>query len=187
MHTLAVQCGEPRPSKNGVIGSISGRGQGDTLTFQCNSGFTPIGAIASVCTPIGDWLPDPSTFQCSPGNKQLNYRSTWFAFVELKIQTGLPIIFLTVTCPILQTPSNGSSNFSSDPSSIGTKVHFQCDSGLYPKGVRMATCLESGEWDTDLSQLICRETPGAWQLWLMSVQQCILMWSYTLYGTDHSR
>ena len=68
MYTHTVQCGEPRPPENGVIVAVSGRGEGDTLTFQCNSDFTPIGAIASVCTLNGDWLPDPGTFQCSPGN-----------------------------------------------------------------------------------------------------------------------
>ena len=68
MYTHAVQCDEPHSPESGVIVAVSGRGEGDTLTFQCNSGFTPAGAMASVCTSSGDWQPDPSTFQCSRGN-----------------------------------------------------------------------------------------------------------------------
>ena len=129
---------------------MSGRGEGDTLTFQCNSGFTPIGARSSVCVSNGTWFPDPGTFQCSPGELVADILYNF---------SSLPLSH-SVTCPILQTPSNGSSNFSSEPSFVGTTVHFQCDLGLFPEGVRMATCLESGHWDRDLSQLMCRETPG---------------------------
>ena len=67
MYPLTVQCGEPRPPENGVIVAMSGRGEGDTLTFQCNSGFTPDGVMSSVCTSNGTWSPDPGTVQCSPG------------------------------------------------------------------------------------------------------------------------
>ncbi len=57
-------------------------------------------------------------------------------------------------------PENGSGNFSSQPSPVDSTVFFQCNPGLFPDNVRIATCQDNGEWDTDLSQLICRTRPG---------------------------
>ena len=154
MYPLTVQCDEPATPENGVIVTlvtVIGRGEGDTLTFQCNSGFAPIGVMSSVCTSNGTWFPNPGTVQCSPGEL--------VAGVILHHFSSLPLSH-SVTCPILQTPSNASSNFPSERSLFGTTVHLQCDPGLFPEGVRRATCLESGDWDHELSQLMCREMPS---------------------------
>ena len=134
-----------------MIVAVSERGEGDTLTFQCNSGFTPIGVMSSVCKSNGTWSPDPGTVQCSPGEQ--------VAGVILHHFSSLPLSH-SVTCPILQTPSNASSNFPSEVSPVSTTVYLQCDPGLFPEGVRTATCLESGDWDYELSQLMCREMPS---------------------------
>ena len=133
---------------------MSGRGKGDNITFQCNSGFTPVGVMSSVCTSNGTWFPDLDTVQCSQGEL--------VAGVILNHFSSLPLSHsvTSTSCPILQTPPNASSNFSSEYSLVGTTVHLQCDPGLFPEVVRMATCLESGDWDSDLSQIMCREKPS---------------------------
>ena len=53
-------------------------------------------------------------------------------------------------------PVNGSGNFSTQPSLGDSTVIFQCNSRLFPDDVRIATCQDNGEWDSNLSQLICR-------------------------------
>ena len=137
-----------------MIVAVSGRGKGDNITFQCNSGFTPIGVMSSVCTSNGTWFPDLDIVRCSQGEL--------VAGVILNHFSSLPLSHsvTSTSCPILQTPPNATSNFSSKYSPVGTAVHFQCDPGLFPEGVRTATCLEKGNWDNELSQLMCREMPS---------------------------
>ena len=123
-------------------------------TISPNSGFTPDGVMSSVCTSNGTWFPDLDIVRCSQGEL--------VAGVILNHFSSLPLSHsvTSTSCPILQTPPNASSNFSSKYSPVGTTVHLQCDPGLFPEGVSTATCLENGDWDNKLSQLMCREKPS---------------------------
>ena len=39
--------------------------EGDTVMFQCNSGFSPADAMTAICTVGGVWSPDPGSLVCS--------------------------------------------------------------------------------------------------------------------------
>ena len=67
VHTLVVRCNEPVPPKNGQFVSGSRRTEGSEVVFMCNDGFLPSGEISAICRPDMIWVPDPGTFQCSPG------------------------------------------------------------------------------------------------------------------------
>ena len=39
--------------------------EGDTVMFQCDSGFSPADSMTAVCTVGGVWSPDPQSLVCS--------------------------------------------------------------------------------------------------------------------------
>ena len=51
----------------------------------------------------------------------------------------------------------------SSPYSLGSKVTYRCDDGLFPMGVMTSVCktvMGRVEWVEDPGAVVCRETPG---------------------------
>ena len=78
-----------------------------------------------------------------------------------------PLFICPVASPILcglpQSPLNGSLGSHSTTSPLGTIVTFQCDEGLLPNNTMTTTCrdvLETGEWEPNPADLVCRIEPG---------------------------
>ncbi|XP_064400075.1 uncharacterized protein LOC135346389 [Halichondria panicea] len=56
----------------------------------------------------------------------------------------------------LSPPKNGTISDHSAPALPATQVTFQCDNGLFPKGIMTAVCLATGEWDKNPGEIVCR-------------------------------
>ena len=54
----SVNCGIPRPPRNGTIVNYTGTLEGSALFYRCNFGFGPQGVLTAVCTANGNWIPD---------------------------------------------------------------------------------------------------------------------------------
>ncbi len=68
-----------------------------------------------------------------------------------------------VTCPVPGSPSMGSVNTSGQSYTEGSQVIYQCNNGLFPMSVLIATCVRGGQngvWEPDPSTVVCRTSPG---------------------------
>ncbi len=62
---------------------------------------------------------------------------------------------MNCTAP-LSPPRNGTISDHSLPALSSTQVTFQCDDGLFPEGIMIATCQATGEWDRSTGEIVCR-------------------------------
>ena len=59
-------CPVPTAPSNGLIGPVVGRTVGSMVTFQCDSGFVPLGDFTATCLDTLTWGPgDPAIFECN--------------------------------------------------------------------------------------------------------------------------
>ncbi len=56
----------------------------------------------------------------------------------------------------LSPPQNGNISDHSIPTIPGTQVAFLCDDGLFPEGIMTAHCLDTGKWDKNPGEIVCR-------------------------------
>ena len=72
---------------------------------------------------------------------------------------------LSVTCGSPGSPSNGTvdTGGGSPPYSLGSKVTYRCDDGLFPVGTMISVCTSvngRGKWVDDPGTVVCKVTPG---------------------------
>ncbi len=67
-YTNAVSCVLPAPLLNGVLLNTNFQSTNLTedlvITFQCDPGFSLVGAVTATCNNSGLWDPDPSLLEC---------------------------------------------------------------------------------------------------------------------------
>ena len=54
-----VGCSPPSPPANGSISEYSSGAVGAMLTFQCDTGYMPLGDGTSTCLSNSSWVPAP--------------------------------------------------------------------------------------------------------------------------------
>ncbi len=109
----------------------------------------------STCGSDGQWNPDPEEFLCP----------TISVYIDACMQMAITALYIEppVTCPVPEAPSNGSVNTNDQSYTEGSQVTYQCNDGLFPTGVLIATCTSDGQnkvWEPDPSAVVCRTSPG---------------------------
>ncbi len=70
---------------------------------------------------------------------------------------ALIILASPMRCTVQLGPlQNGTINDHLVPALPGTQVTFQCDNGLFPEGIMIVTCLDTGEWSQNPGEIVCR-------------------------------
>ncbi len=64
----SVSCVLPAPTLNGVLLNTNSQNtnltEGSVITFQCDPGFSLVGAVTATCNNSGLWDPDPALLEC---------------------------------------------------------------------------------------------------------------------------
>ena len=120
-----VQCMNITAPSNGVLGPVTSRAEGSTVTFQCNDGFIPTGEMTTTCMADMTWNPDPGSVVCSP------------------LFTSPP----PVDCGVPDPPVNGSFVGSIEDTSEGSMIFYKCNDSLFPIGNLPSTCGSNGMWN----------------------------------------
>ncbi|XP_064401761.1 complement receptor type 1-like [Halichondria panicea] len=123
---------------NGAFGPVFSRFPGSTVTIQCDAEYvSPVTMVT--CEDTLMWSPDPETIACTS--------------LTTPTLTTPPSMNCAAS---LSPPQNGTISDHSVPAIPGTQVTFQCDDGLFPEGTMTATCLATGEWDSNPEEIVCR-------------------------------
>ncbi|XP_064404153.1 sushi, von Willebrand factor type A, EGF and pentraxin domain-containing protein 1-like isoform X2 [Halichondria panicea] len=65
-----ISCILPAPRLNGALLNTTSQNtsqcEGSVITFQCDPGFSLVGAATATCNNSGLWDPDPALLECSP-------------------------------------------------------------------------------------------------------------------------
>ncbi|XP_071492238.1 uncharacterized protein [Diadema antillarum] len=157
---------------DGSLSAPNGFGEGATVTFSCNSGFSRIGSPSATCEG-GFWnRPVPSCIQdCSdPGTPENGlqvgspsyeaYTTVMFQCIPGYSRVGAPSItclggFWTQPIPTCvqncQDPGTPAQGFQVGSPSYerGTTVTFQCNAGYTLIGASVITC-SGGSWDREI-------------------------------------
>ena len=63
-----VSCVLPAHPLNGALLNTTSQNtnltEGSVFTFQCDPGFSPVGAVTVTCNNSGLWDPDPALLEC---------------------------------------------------------------------------------------------------------------------------
>ena len=157
MHTIdflhSVSCSSSLSAASGVVNIQipSVPTVGSTLTFTCSENNQ---LVISTCGSDRRWSPNPENFVCPTMgiNLILSLHRSSISFTEPP-----------VTCPVPGSPSMGSVNTSGQSYTEGSQVIYQCNDGLFPMSVLIATCVRGGQngvWEPDPSTVVCRTSPG---------------------------
>ena len=111
---------------------FSGTSIGDTATYTCDIGFELIGSSVLNCQDGGLWDNSPPVCR-----RELPIH---FFLVQLFH------LFVTVLCPDLDNPVNGTVTQSGN--SEGDTATYTCDSGYELVGQQVLNCQANGTWDT---------------------------------------
>ncbi len=94
-----------------------------------------------------------------------------------------------VTCPVHGAPSVGSVNTSGQSYTEGSQeVTYQCNDGLFPIGVLIATCARDEQnvvWEPNPSTVVCRTVPGNLIQFLLFINFCGSTQSTALFLPSH--
>ena len=69
IHSIAVNCGHPKPPVNGSLESYFQTTEGANVISYCNENFLPNVPILSVCTSDAIWDPNPDYINCTLNSK----------------------------------------------------------------------------------------------------------------------
>ncbi|KAI8480409.1 hypothetical protein Bbelb_418670 [Branchiostoma belcheri] len=152
-------------------GAVSGsRGNGDTLTFTCNTGYNLVGSSTLTCQSDLTWSGSPPTCEAllcptltTPVNGAVSGSNVYGDTLTFTCYTGYNLVgssTLTcqsdltwsgspptcsiVQCPTLQSPTNGGSSGDNYYQDV---MSFTCDSGYDLEGSASITCQADGTWN----------------------------------------
>ena len=99
------------------------------------------------------------------GHQTLLLTSVYRVRCILTVTIVVSSLLTALTCGPPTAPPRGSVDVSgqSAPFSLGSKVKYCCNEGLFPSDERTSTCTDvegRGEWVMDPGSLVCREIPG---------------------------
>ncbi|XP_078687161.1 uncharacterized protein LOC144919463 isoform X16 [Branchiostoma floridae x Branchiostoma belcheri] len=161
----------------GVLRPIGARSYQDTVTFECNPGYTLNGATSATCRADGTWsdtvptctpvqcparaapangavsptgavsYPNGVTFTCNTGYT-LNGQATPTCQAAGTWSHPVPTC-QAVQCPVLNPPTNGALS-PTGTRDYQTVVTFTCDPGYELVGATTTTCQADGRWSNSV-------------------------------------
>ncbi len=89
----SVSCVLPAPPLNGALLNTNSQNtnlvEGSVITFQCDPGFSLVGAATVTCNNSGLWYPDPALWDCvsrSCTYTQVYYNADTKTFYDLRLK-----------------------------------------------------------------------------------------------------
>ena len=78
MTEVQTSCGHPTPPLHGWLGNYQSTLLNSTVTFQCDSGWSPSEQFSTTCmgTDHLEWVPDPGNHTCSG-----MYHVAWYIYL----------------------------------------------------------------------------------------------------------
>ena len=110
--------------------------------------------MTSTCTDVGgrgEWIPDPAQLVCQALGMQ-------FPVLFLLSHN---FVYISANCKLPEEPLHGFVlNYCNEATIEGSVIIFQCDPGFSPVAEMTVICNSSGQWSSDLSQLVCTGSDG---------------------------